>query len=85
MKPLPSDHLQAPGLFCGGREGGRQGGELLADHFNKIQSWASFAILVTMFRLYNVTSSVKLWNIGIDVKLKLSSDGRFVRARRYHH
>lgn len=80
MKPLPSDHLQAPGLFCGGR--GRRG-ELLADHFNKIQSWASFAILVTMFRLYNVTSSVKLRNIGIDVKLKLSSDGRFVRARRY--
>lgn len=56
------------------------GNELLADHFNKIQSWASFAILVTMFRLYNVTSSVKIWNIGLDVKLKLSSDGWFVRG-----
>lgn len=70
---------QGPGASLQG--GG--GGKLLADHFNKIQSWASFAILVTMFRLYNVTSSVKLWNIGIDVKLKLSSDGRFVRAWRY--
>lgn len=33
-----------------------------------------------MFRLYNVTSSVKIWNIGLDVKLKLSSDGSFVRG-----
>lgn len=52
MKPLPTDHLQAPGLSVGN--------ELLADHFHKIQSSLSFAILVTMFRLYNVTTSVKI-------------------------
>lgn len=52
VKVLHTDPLQAPGLS--------EGNELLADHFYKIQSQVSFVILVTVFRLYNVTSSVKI-------------------------
>lgn len=33
-----------------------------------------------MFRLYNVTGSVKIWIIEIEVKPKLSSNGSFVRG-----
>lgn len=64
--------MQAPGLS--------EQDELLADHFNKIQSHESFAILVTMFRLYNVTGSVKIQIIGIEVKPKFTSNGSFVRG-----
>jgi len=60
VRLFPTDHLQAPELSVGN--------ELLADHFNEIPSQVSFAILVTMFRLYNVTGSVKIWIIGIEVK-----------------
>lgn len=50
---LPADQFQAPGLSVGN--------ELYADHFDKFPSSAPFKIPVTMFRLYNVTSSVKFY------------------------